>query len=309
MTPKRNSISGNKATGTGGFFPPELGRSIKEEELESLVYPVLVQRKFDGYRCIVVNGKAYTREGNLIPNYSVQRLLKNTLPKNRPMTYYDGELVIADRNGVEKFENCGIFRDYTASISLGDNLQAYYVIFAIASGSTKIIPGSKSRLSAPADSSIIIPKGITNFHDDLKVRYAHTRVCNDSAEVIELLTSNKDWEGVMIRRPGDKYWFGKRAGKTNPFLLKLKQPLESMWGCIVDWEPQKSREKKKMVGSLVVALDDGNKVKVGTGLNYNQRIGLMTDFKNYRIRVGWERHTKYGNKKFPRVLELKRMAA
>lgn len=299
----RNGIV-NKGSGEH-FVSPELGVSIQFEDLNKLNYPVLVQRKFDGYRCIVINGKAYTREGNLIPNHRAQKLLKKSLPL-RPNTYYDGELMVIDENGTEKFEHCGIFRDFMASMPK-ENLQAVYVMFAIVDNNKKVIPGRNR--SSELLQSVIEPKNIKNYSpDELKIYYAHTRVCKEPSEIVSLLDSNPSWEGVMIRRPEDRYWFGKRAGKTNPFLLKLKQKMKEGWGTVVDIAIQKSQTKQRMVGSLKVAMDDGTECVVGTGLNYNQRIGLLNEWSNYRIRVGWDKLTRFGNKKFPRVLELRRMA-
>ncbi len=59
------------------------------DKLEDVKFPVLVQPKLDGIRCLIVNGEAVSKEFKPIPNKSIQSLLAG-LPDG-----LDGELVIA----------------------------------------------------------------------------------------------------------------------------------------------------------------------------------------------------------------------
>lgn len=65
---------------------PMLAGTITKEELDTLVYPVYVQAKLDGIRCLIISGIAYSRTMELIPNKYIQEMA-STYPNA------DGELI------------------------------------------------------------------------------------------------------------------------------------------------------------------------------------------------------------------------
>lgn len=56
-------------------FKPMLSASLDGVDLSTLRYPLVASPKLDGYRCIVINGVAYSRNMKPIPNPFVQQVL------------------------------------------------------------------------------------------------------------------------------------------------------------------------------------------------------------------------------------------
>jgi len=56
---------------------------------DELKYPLFVSPKYDGIRCIVKNGIAYSRSGKPIPSAQVQYAFKH-------LEHFDGELIVGD---------------------------------------------------------------------------------------------------------------------------------------------------------------------------------------------------------------------
>jgi DNA ligase 1 len=71
------------------------------ERLDELSYPLYVSSKIDGIRCIVQNGKAYSRTMKLIPNRHIQFMLSCVADYLPTSISLDGELTVGDN-----FQNC-----------------------------------------------------------------------------------------------------------------------------------------------------------------------------------------------------------
>lgn len=78
-------------------FKPMLAATLYECNLDELKFPLIIQPKLDGIRCVVVEGKALSRKLKPIPNNFVRHKLE-TLLRHYP-ALLDGEIVV----GRDKF--------------------------------------------------------------------------------------------------------------------------------------------------------------------------------------------------------------
>ena len=70
-------------------FEPMLSATLDGVPLESLRYPLVVSPKLDGIRCIMKDGKAYTRNMKLVRNDFIQATLAG-------LDSLDGELIVGE---------------------------------------------------------------------------------------------------------------------------------------------------------------------------------------------------------------------
>jgi len=73
------------STKTPTLFRPMLSGTV--ENLADLNLPVMASPKLDGIRCIIINGKAVTRNLKLVPNFYI-------FDKLRSLPAFDGELIV-----------------------------------------------------------------------------------------------------------------------------------------------------------------------------------------------------------------------
>lgn len=72
---------------------PMLAAKVDVEQLGKLVYPMSLQPKLDGIRTLIIDGRAYSRSGKLIPNQHVQKFV---FDNRRDLDGMDGELIVGD---------------------------------------------------------------------------------------------------------------------------------------------------------------------------------------------------------------------
>ena len=72
---------------------PMLAAKVEDLSKLNLTYPVIVQPKYDGIRCLLdTDGVAYSRTLKLIPNKCIRRMLYNFHEQFTPTFVLDGEL-------------------------------------------------------------------------------------------------------------------------------------------------------------------------------------------------------------------------
>jgi len=74
-------------------------KSITDEELYMLQYPILGSHKLDGFRC-VTNNAAFTSSMKLIQNRHVQSILSQP-----EYSGHDGEIIVGEPNDLNAFAN------------------------------------------------------------------------------------------------------------------------------------------------------------------------------------------------------------
>lgn len=166
------------------------------EDLTKVKLPVVVSPKLDGYRCIVINGVACSRNLKPIRNKYVQSVLGN-----EKYNGYDGELIVGEPTS----PTC--FRDTSSGVS-----------------SFEGEPDFKFYIFDKYDS----PYGWSSRYSELieeerLIKVPHY-ICNHPEEIIKYEEQFLDegYEGLMIRGINSPYKFG-RSTEREGWLLKLKR--------------------------------------------------------------------------------------
>lgn len=248
-------------------FKPMLAKDMVPEKLK---FPVAVQAKIDGIRCIVKDGKALSRTMKEIPN----REIFNALSKPE-FEGLDGEIVV----GSPTAEDC--YRK-TASYVMAPNKVGEFWTFYIFDRHNH--PGTYSeRAGTLIDGSLFTPH--------TAVLLASTVDTMDQLRHEEELHVKAGYEGVIVRGPDTFYKYG-RSSPTKGELLKVKLYQDSEAEIIgVEEELHNGNEAEKdafgrtkrssvkanktgkgTLGALIVRdLVSGVEFKVGTGFNASQR--------------------------------------
>lgn len=155
---------------------------------EEIDYPVLVQPKHDGIRCLIHGGVGYARSGKPIPNRHIQTKIQPW------MNGYDGELIIRDRG-------CEAAQSLVMSIDKYPPETFEYVVF--------------DRHDMPA----------APYEDRLAAIVPHVRV--ETEVVTNRFELARKWdtvvayrdEGLILRKPGSLYVHGRSKNLMKRKLL------------------------------------------------------------------------------------------
>lgn len=168
------------------YKPMQLYRQTPR--LDQVKYPTYVSPKLDGIRCLLYSGKAYSRNGKLIPNKHIQQTLRQMhLPE------LDGELMIAgDFNSVQ-----------SAVMSVHGTPDFTYNIFDI------IMP---TRLSF--DKRLYI---ISRLADDKILKLVPQILVNSPEELEAAWSEFEDdgFEGAVTKNPNSFYKHGRSTLREN----------------------------------------------------------------------------------------------
>jgi DNA ligase-1 len=176
-------------------FRPLLAATV--EDVRQVTYPKLVSPKLDGIRCVILDGKAVSRNLKPIRNSYIQQRLKG-LPDG-----IDGELIVGPPVGEL------VFNRTTSGVmsELGKPDFMYHVF-----DKTTVASGFFHRLARLYE----------HRHDFITV-VNHCHV-NNEKELLELekICLDAGYEGIMLRDPLGKYKHG-RSTMNEQILLKLKR--------------------------------------------------------------------------------------
>jgi DNA ligase-1 len=249
-------------------FKPLLAGSA---DLLSLQFPVAATPKFDGIRCLIIDGQPVSRTLKPIRNRSVRSALEG-LP-----AILDGEIIAKS----------GSFQDSTsAAMAEISEIPWEYHIFDYVSGELEVDYANRMRQLAelfelndmPPQCKIVLPEYVYSL-DHLK------ELCQQHLE--------EGYEGTMVRSPQGRYKCG-RSTKREGILLKIKA-FKDTEAVIVGFEELMHNENEAttnalghtersthtdnkrasgMLGSFVVHPIDQPDLtySVGTGLTQKQRI-------------------------------------
>jgi DNA ligase-1 len=250
-----------------------LAATLKPENINTLRYPILVSRKIDGIRCLVVNGEALSRTLKPIPNAHIRNTLKEVFKGLPPDVMLDGELISGSG-----------FQQSTSNIMTRDGSPDFvYCLFDAVSLDSITVPFSdRQEFLASIVSKIDSPN--IRVLDQIQIS------SSDELEEIENQFLQEGEEGVMIRSPKSPYKFG-RATEREGWLLKLKR-FSSCEASVIGFEQkfrnmneatvnelgltERSTHKENQVpleelGALVVKTEDGLVFSVGSGYTQAQR--------------------------------------
>lgn len=183
---------------------PMLAQKIEENNLDFLHYPIYLQIKLDGIRCLVLEGKAVSRTLKAIPNKYVKSRLEDIF-KMAPFLI-DGELIL--RNKISTFNEI-----QSAIMSEEGCPDFLYVIFDCLI--RDIFTSYEERLK---NIDTVIP--INNFRIE-KLGFIK---CYNKGEILmyEKKFLYEGHEGIILRSPAGHYKFGRSTLKEE-YLLKMKR--------------------------------------------------------------------------------------
>lgn len=190
-------------------------------DLDKLKYPVLVSPKLDGVRCMVIDHKAVSRSGKLIPNEYVQECAMHWL------NGMDGELIVGD----PKAKGC--FNRTTSGVMRAGGFPTFtYYVF-----------DSFAHPTAPYQRRMeMLPRSIIGSYNlaNVKQHQANTR---EALEAYLDLWVGAGYEGLMVRDPNAPYKFGRSTVKEG-YLLKVK-PYADAEGVVVGFEEMLHNDNPK----------------------------------------------------------------
>lgn len=191
-------------------FKPLLAATI--EDTSKLSYPVLVSKKLDGIRCMIIDGVVYSRSMKPIRSKVVQQLF------GKPeYNGFDGELLYGDWAAKDVF-------NVTTQVVMATELKECF---------------SEDKISLAVFDITNSNKGFQERFKELKYRledlYTHTgivpqvkmvghRLCNNEQELLDLEADYLDegYEGIMVRSLSGIYKQGRSTLKDG-ILGKLKR--------------------------------------------------------------------------------------
>lgn len=282
-------------------FKPMLADAV---ELSQIKFPVYASPKLDGVRCIVFDGKAYSRSLKLIPNNHIQEWAD----KNKfILDNYDGELCIGS------VTEPGLLRRTTSVVMSHDKDTPFtFHVFDVVNDKQAIDRIEELKTASSWKGSEFI---------DANVVFVEQTLINSFEELIEYerIQLSLGYEGSMIKSPYGFYKYG-RASVRSAELLKRKPFVDGEFQ-IVGWEPlyhnanhaktnelgrtARSNAKAGMeivdgfVGALVcqVSSTDTRTFNVGTGFDMKTREELFKikdKLTTYKAKVKYFEQGKIG---------------
>lgn len=273
---------------------PMLASKIDDSNIDKLRYPLIATPKFDGYRCLLVGGKALTRKFLPIRNEFVRKNLENTFAPFWRSHVFDGELIVGEIGSGKTFS------DYTAGLSAieGEPDFTYWVFDVVE---------SDTGLARPYVDRIDDLEELIGRIKNTRVRYVAEEMIHSRAalEQYESEVLDLGFEGVCLRGLGSPYKCG-RSTFGEHYLLKLKRFDDSEAQIIGFTERmhnaneahraevgQLKRSSAKagkqpmgMLGALVVCdIHTGVEFECGTGFEDTLRIKIWIRRKTYLGKV------------------------
>ena len=226
--------------------------SGKVRDIHKLTYPVMVSPKLDGIRCVIVNGRALSRNFKPIANLYIRKWLETNLTK---MDGLDGELMVrgADFSDVSS----GVMRSsgepdfyYNVFDWLRDDPnepfhQRYDYLRGIVDNLSLNEPW-KGRLVLVPHYVVMSPEELTTYEE-------------------KFLAAG--YEGIMVRDILGPYKFG-RSSDEEGYLLKLKRFTDSE-AVVLSIEPQMRNDNE----ATEDALGRSKRSKVQSGLVATDKLG------------------------------------
>lgn len=280
------SSIGIGVTPTNKVWPkliPEFDVMLAPSELPNLTnlqYPMYLQPKYDGFRCVYYNGKLYTRTGLPFANVNLTTHFSKLFETSENVL--DGELYMHGKpfNEVSKILNA---EDKPIPPDM-----KFYVYDCIP---IKDWEAQKTNMTY-TDRLKLMRTVIANISDRKKIVDTPTDKINSAQEAVELYKKYlKDgYEGCMLKAVEGKYQW-KRVTLRSGEMIKLK-PFQSEDLEIID-VVQGEGKYENTLGSIVVSGNNIAPTSVGSGFtdedrkeiweNKNKYIGKTVEIKYFEV--------------------------
>jgi len=280
--------------------------AVAVENVDDDIYPCLATPKIDGIRALRLGNDLVSRQFKPIRNATIRKLLTELLPEGS-----DGEIMLD-----------GTFQDVTSkvmSVSAGVNFEQSFTFYWFDYVVRDAIRPYHERMKDMEDYVNAHP-GMTD-HQQAKIVPLYPVFINNKEELIAYENDclEKNFEGVMLRKPNGEYKMG-RSTLREKILLKLKR-FDDAEATVVDvvelyhnenakeinelGAAHRSHKKEGLVpagklGSLQVVNDAGELFNIGTGFTDIMRQDFWRDKHNIIGKIVKYKYFKIGSKNAPR---------
>ena len=276
---EKKEEKGNKKITIRTYYPM-LAHQYENKKKE-IKFPCFVQPKLDGVRCVVVNNKLYSRNGNRFPELPH---IENELSLlNKDNLILDGELYTDDIN----FEKIvGLVKKFKKSEEDEKNSEKIYL---------NVFDYIHNKL--PYEQRM---KNLDNFFEKNKnmkyIKQVKTEECKNQEAIYDFLEkyTKEGYEGVIIRNKKGNYEENSRSVN----LQKLKKFIDEEFEIIDYTTPDTGKE----VGCVIwiCKTKDGKKFNVRPSGNYQERKNLYKNAKKFIGKMLTVRYQELTNGKVPR---------
>jgi len=232
---------------------------------EPIVYPVVVEPKLDGLRCIAI------KEGGVVTLYTRNGTLLETLPTiKRVLEAHALDNIVLDG------ESLGADWSESASVIMSrkkakDDSNIVYHVF-------DVVPLSKwrdrSSTTSFSDRRQFLEGVFIRGTSAKCIRITDKIIANNDEDILTFYQKclSQGYEGVMVKDPGAKY-----VWKRSSSILKLK-PVWTHEGVIVGWHKGSTGGKRQdSFGGFEILLPNGVSTRVGSGLDDAMRAQVEMD--------------------------------
>lgn len=248
---------------------PMLAKEFSKEE-SKIEYPVFIQPKLDGMRCLSINNSLISRKNRTIDT------MKHILKEVENLGFIlDGELY---EHGKSFQDNMKLIKKYVPNES---EKIIYHVYDIILEGKS-----FKERYKELEE----IFKNNTFKHLEL----VPTFICNNREDIDRYHSEflGQGYEGSIIRWGEQEYDINKRSS----YLLKLKDFLDI--SCeIVNVIPSEKRQEQ---GIFICKLEDGRTFGTGMKFSFEEREEILKNKENYIGKTAEIRFFEYTDEGIPR---------
>lgn len=253
-------------------FEVQLANVLRSEHkggirlLDLVSYPVRVEPKLDGLRCVAVKNDAgvvvmYKRSGEVIDTLP---RIKACLEANMPDGYvFDGEVMGKNWN-----DTASVMQ---SSKKAKDDVDMVYHVFDMLSFADWIGHTSSQPMSERAN---LIERTMSVFRNDEPVRAVAGTYVVDEPDLFDVYRTCMDagYEGVMVKDLDAPYAF-----KRSDAVLKLK-PCVTYEGVIVGhYEGRVGTKWENLFGGFFVVLPNGKVTRLGGGFNDKVRAEIQVE--------------------------------
>lgn len=241
----------------------------KTADVTKLNYPLMVQPKYDGFRCTYIPGVGFlSRTGKTFRNENLEKYFESMFSVSQVVL--DGELFVPDTP----------FQELSTVVSAAGRPITVALKFA-AFDALPIADWNARKSSLEYSARLrLLRTTVAAIADYDKVLDTPTDIVNNSGEVVEIYKKylKSGHEGAMIRSIDGLYQW-KRVTAKSGALLKLKPFFSDDLKVTGVFDGEGRLEG--MAGGIVVCTDTGVTVWVGTGFTDDQRKEISANKDSY----------------------------